>query len=258
VVFYTSGKLVIQGRDAEAVAVTLSPTQVLGGGTRFDDALSKLPSDVEVWIGSDESGKGDYFGPLVTCAVRVERSQVPLLDELGAADCKQMSDAQVLEAAPILAAAVPHAKVVISPPRYNALYRDMGENLNRLLAWSHARAIEDVETAHPGAQLLLVDQFGPSHRVLGALMERGAKIPLMQRTKAEDDPAVAVASVLARASFLHSLRRLGREIGVPLAKGAGGPVIAAGRRLIAEKGVDALGEVAKLHFKTTETLRKGK
>jgi ribonuclease HIII len=259
ITFYHSGKLLIQGKTAEEWDELLAPHQVLGGSgeSRFAAALAHLPDPAALrWIGSDESGKGDYFGPLVTCAVRVERDQLDLLAELGVADSKTLSDRQVHELAPGLKAVVPHSQVVLRPERYNDLYDRMGRNLNRLLAWSHARAIEDLLDRDGAVTVAVIDRFGPEQRIRAALLERGRALTLVQRPRAEDDPAVAAASVLARNEFLWQLRALEREFQVKLAKGAGPPVLAAGRRFVAERGEDALVKVAKLHFKTTDTLRK--
>lgn len=256
VVFYESGKLVVQGKQAGAFAEVLSPRRAMedSGATRFDQAVAKLPDPtISAWLGSDESGKGDYFGPLVVCAVRVERTQLPLLDELGVADCKDLSDQQVRELAPGLKQLTPHSLVRLGPKRYNALYRKIG-NLNRLLAWAHARAIENVLEAHPETTVAVVDKFGPEHRIRTALMERGRTLTVVQRTRAEDDPAVAAASILARADFLAALSSLGRRYAIKLPKGAGGPVLSAGHRFVQKTGVEALEDVAKLHFKITEKL----
>ncbi len=254
IIFYHSGKLVIQGKESGVYAEVLAPRNLLGGGTRFDSAIELHPGEFASWIGSDESGKGDYFGPLVVCAVRVQRDQLELLDELGAADCKQLTDKQIHELAPGLKAACVYSIVALDPHRYNSLYREMGSNLNRLLAWCHARAIENVLEKAPDPGLAVVDKFGPEHRVQRAMMPLGQKIQLLQRTKAEDDPAVAVASILARNEFLYRLYALGKRFSVKLHNGAGGPVLAAARRFVAEVGAEQLGQVAKLHFKTTQTV----
>jgi ribonuclease HIII len=259
--FYKSGKLLLQGKQAEFFAELLSPGNVrrIAGVEPFAEALAKHPeheTGFSRWVGSDESGKGDYFGPLVVCAARVERDQLELLAELGAADCKSLSDKQVTEMAPALKATVAYRQIAVGPKRYNELYGKMGRNLNRLLAWCHARAIEDLLEAHPDAELIVVDRFGPPSRVEKALMDRGSQLPLVQRPRAEDDPAVAVASVIARNEFIWQLRKLGKRFGQRLPKGAGPPVDGAGRQLVAKQGAEVLSQVAKLHFKNTEKITK--
>ncbi|MBN1946809.1 MAG: ribonuclease HIII [Bradymonadales bacterium] len=256
VTFYRSGKLVIQGAQVESWSQLLSPSQFLdgAGAARFGKAVEKLDQkELQAWIGSDESGKGDYFGPLVVCATRVERSQLDLLAELGVADCKLLTDPQVNALAPGLKALCPYSLVVVNPDRYNTLRQQMDNNLNRLLAWAHARAIEDLLARHPDTTTVLVDRFGPESRMIQALMTRGREVRLLQRPKAEEDPAVAVASILARHEFLRRLKALSKSYSMTFPKGAGLPVIAAARQFVASHGKEALAQVAKVHFKTTLT-----
>ena len=252
VTFYQSGKLLIQGKEVATWAEVLAPRNILQGQSRFARALDLLPeADTAVWVGSDESGKGDFFGPLVVCAVRVERSQLVLLDELGAADCKSLTDQQVIDRAKDLKLAVDFSRVVLMPVKYNVLYKKMGKNLNRTMAWAHARAIENLLERDPAIEVAVVDKFGPVERLQRAMLEHGKGIRLIQRPRAEDDPAVAVASILARSEFLWRLRSLGKQFSLKLPKGAAGPVVAAGKAFVSKHGPEALGEVAKLHFKTT-------
>ncbi len=143
-----------------------------------------------------------------------------------------------------------HALVVIGPEKYNELHARM-HNLNKMLAWGHARAIENILSAVPCSRAV-TDQFGDERFVREALLEHGRTIELEQRTRGEEDPAVAAASILARAEFLRRLAGLGREWGMDLPKGAGPPVEAAAVRFVRTHGPDALGKVAKTHFKTTE------
>ncbi len=257
--FYRSGKLVLQGENAGTLAAVLGlaePSVPDPDQQRLDAvaaALAKHPDPKPAaWIGSDEVGKGDYFGPLVVVAARVERDRVPLLVELGAADSKTLGDAQMQAIAPELEAVVMHQKVVIGPEAYNRL-RDKFKNLNHLLAWAHARAIEDLLAQAP-ADYALVDRFADERVLQRKMMETGRRIRLDQRPRAEEDPAVAVASILARVEFLRRMKALSRDAGLTLPKGAGSPVLAAGRRLVAERGREALGRYAKLHFKNTEKI----
>ena len=210
------------------------------------------------WIGSDESGKGDYFGPLVACAVWVDDRTLALLETLGVRDSKVLSDAQNRR----LAQDVRHvcedrcAEVVVPPERYNALYdqfRKEGKNLNALLAWGHARAIETVLERAPASNAI-VDQFADARYIRDRLAARETTKPLnvVQLPRAEANVAVAAASVLARDRFLGWLERASRDYALMLPKGASDEVEAAARRLVQARGQDTLGKVAKLHFKTTQ------
>ena len=207
-------------------------------------------------IGSDESGKGDYFGPLVVAAVLIGPDDVPVLDELGVRDSKTVSDRDALRIAEEIESGYGDrvAVVAIGPARYNELHAKFGRNLNRLLAWAHARAIEDLLEKHECGHAV-VDKFAGEHVVKKALLERGRELSVTQRVRAESHPAVAAASIVARARFLRALARLGHGAGPKPPKGAGWPVDAAAREIYASGGEDALAGVAKLHFKTTEKAR---
>lgn len=201
-------------------------------------------------IGSDESGKGDYFGPLVVGAVYVPDGQEEVLRELGVKDSKRTSDNRCRELAEVIRRGYPHAVVAIGPERYNELYERL-RNLNRLLAWAHARAIENILAEVP-CRRALTDQFGDERFVLEALLKKGRTIELVQQPRAEEDAAVAAASILARAEFLKRLHFLSQELGVELPKGASPQVEVAAVELIRRHGPAVLDRAAKKHFKTTD------
>jgi ribonuclease HIII len=206
-------------------------------------------------IGIDESGKGDYFGPLVIAAVYVTPELEPDLRLMAVRDSKKISDGRVLEISRDIKQVCQHSVVAIGPQRYNELYERI-RNLNRLLAWGHARALENL-LERVDCQLAISDQFGDERFILRALLEKGKQIQLLQRPRAEDDLAVAAASILARAEFLIRLKRLSEQVGTTLPKGAS-PAVELGARMIVKKhGVDALKTVAKLHFKTTNVVLAG-
>ncbi len=206
-------------------------------------------------IGMDESGKGDYFGPLVIAAVFVDATTESELRLMQVRDSKKISDGRILELAPDIRTICPHSVVAIGPQRYNELYRKI-KNLNRLLAWGHARALENLlERVH--CELAIADQFGDERLILNALQEKGKRIRLEQRPKAESDLAVAAASIVARAEFLLRLKRLSDEVGTTLPKGASPAVELAARMIVKKHGQERLGSVAKLHFKTTQAVLAG-
>jgi ribonuclease HIII len=203
-------------------------------------------------IGIDESGKGDYFGPLVIAAVLVTPPDEPDLRLIQVRDSKRISDGRILEMAPDIRQVCRHSVVAIGPKRYNELYEKI-KNLNRLLAWGHARALENI-LAQTECTLAISDQFGDERFILNALLEKGKSIQLIQRPKAEDDLAVAAASILARAEFLTRLKKLSDEIGIALPKGASPAVEMAARTIVRMLGRAGLEGVAKLHFKTTQAV----
>jgi len=200
-------------------------------------------------IGIDESGKGDYFGPLVIAAVYVNAESEPDLRLMEVRDSKRISDGRILEMAPDIRQACKHSVVAIGPQRYNELYAKI-RNLNRLLGWGHARALENLlEQVDCG--LVIADQFGDERFVRSALLEKGKQVRLIQKPKAETDLAVAAASILARAEFLLRLKRLSEDVGTSLPKGASSAVELAARMDLKKHGKDRLATIAKMHFKTT-------
>lgn len=206
-------------------------------------------------IGIDESGKGDYFGPLVIAAVFVDATTQGELALMGVRDSKKISDGRILEMAPDIRAICPHSLIAIGPPKYNELYAKI-KNLNRLLAWGHAKALENL-LGRVSCERAISDQFGDTQLILNALQEKGRKIVLEQRTKAESDLAVAAASIVARAEFLMRLKRLSDEVGTSLPKGASPAVELAAKMVVKKHGQERLSTVAKLHFKTTKAVLGG-
>ena len=203
-------------------------------------------------IGIDESGKGDYFGPLVIAAVFVDTTTQGELTLMQVRDSKKISDGRILDMAPDIRLICPHSIIAIGPQRYNELYAKI-RNLNRLLAWGHAKALETL-LDKVSCGRAVADQFGDERLILNALQEKGRTIVLEQRHKAEADLAVAAASILARAEFLLRLKHLSDEIGTTLPKGASPAVKLAGRMIVKRHGEERLGSVAKLHFKTTQAV----
>jgi ribonuclease HIII len=200
-------------------------------------------------VGLDEAGKGDYFGPLVVAAVAGSEEE---LRPLGVADSKTVSDKRTLALAAQIHTAFPVEVITVYPERYNELYAEM-QNLNRLLAWCHARALENLLARVPVEQVL-ADQFAAPDVLLAALKERGRKARLLQMHRAEAHATVAAASLVARGEFLTRLDGLARKWNLELPKGAGPPVDAAGRKIWSKGGIDLLRQVAKLHFKTTQKI----
>lgn len=215
-----------------------------------------MTSSPSSWIGVDESGKGDYFGPLVVAAVCVDEETAGMLRASGVRDSKTLSDRTIAELATDIQGLCRTSVVAIGPAKYNELYAKF-KNLNRLLGWGHARAIENVlESGCPAARAIS-DQFGDERFITDALMHKGRTIQLDQRPRGEEDVAVAAASVVARAEFVRRLERLSKDAGLELPKGASDRVEAAAKRLVRAKGREALAAFAKVHFKTTAKVLAG-
>lgn len=208
-------------------------------------------------IGTDEAGKGDYFGPLVVAGIFVDEQKAPQLRALGVRDSKTLSATAILSLADeIKRLCSPRHYSILSyqPAQYNQLYQQV-QNLNLLLANVHAQTIQVLQK-ETGCQYVLVDQFDSTKTLVAqALQDVGCQITLEQRTQAEDDVAVAAASILARAAFLQHLESLSRDAQMSLPKGAAHPdIVVIGKFLVAQSGQDMLGKVAKVHFKITQAI----
>jgi ribonuclease HIII len=236
--------------DEIAAALGASPSTI---ATRKDSGgrLEPAVPGAACWVGSDESGKGDFFGPLVIAAVAVDTTSWRVLETLGVQDSKRLTDARIAPLAAQIRDAAPHEVITIMPARYNELWRTFG-SVNRLLGWAHARAIENVLERAPQATAAVADQFGDESIIRKALFERGRTVTLVQMHRAESDPAVAAASVLARAEFVRRLDGLSRDAGVRLPKGASAAVDTVARALVRSRGADVLSSLAKVHFKNTQ------
>ncbi|OGC79648.1 MAG: ribonuclease HIII, partial [candidate division Zixibacteria bacterium RBG_16_40_9] len=172
------------------------------------------------WIGTDESGKGDYFGPLVIAGVFCNLELEEKLRSLNVRDSKVISDNQVKELSEKIKQISPFNLVVIGPEKYNQLYDKM-KNLNKLLAWGHARVIENLlNSSTTKVDYVISDKFGDERYIQRALMEKGKKVQLLQKVKAESDLGVAAASIIARAEFLRRLQELSHQYDLNLPKGS--------------------------------------
>lgn len=214
-----------------------------------NDIISQDPQQI---IGIDESGKGDYFGPLVIAGVYVDEKTSTILKKAGVTDSKKIQDTKINKLAKIIKDNCPYDIVIISNERYNELY-DSIKNLNKLLAWGHARVIENL-LERVDCKFALSDQFGKPELLQEALMSKGRKIQLMQKTKAEENIAVAAASILARNTFVEKISELELQYQIELPKGASMQVITAAKKFVQQYGFDAIKKVAKVHFKITNQI----
>lgn len=210
--------------------------------------------DPDELVGTDESGKGDYFGPLAAAGVYADFKTSEKLKSYGVDDSKKLSDKRIKELSDIIKDLCPYSIVSISNEKYNELYGRV-KNLNRLLAWCHARAIENVLSSVE-CKYVLSDQFGDASLIENALMERGRKVTLLQRPRAEENTAVAAASILARDEFVSRIEEMGKKYDMVFPKGASFQVLKTAREFVKVYGMDELVNVAKLHFKTTEEIEE--
>jgi len=256
VVFYESGKLVVQGKGTqEFVEFVLEPQILQEVKLGYETVLH--PELLDPRIGVDESGKGDFFGPLCIAAVYLNATMIPVWKNAGVRDSKNIgSDRRIAELAQLIrdTPGCVHSVVPIGNAAYNRLYVKM-RSVNTLLGWGHARAIENVMGVKyrmdPPPVRAISDQFAHDKGVIAkALMSLGRGIELVQRHKAEEDLAVAAASILARNEFVTRLRDLSKQYDMEFPKGAGTNVDAAAKEFVAKHGAAMLREVGKTHFRT--------
>ncbi len=255
-VFYESGKLVVQGKGTQEFVEFILEPQILGEAKiGYETVLN--PDLLLPRLGVDESGKGDFFGPLCVAGVYVNEAVINAWKDAGIRDSKNISSDKKIAALAKLIRETPGCVTSVVPignEAYNRLYSKM-RSVNTLLAWGHARVIENLMSQrhqmNPPPVRAISDQFASSKdTVAKALMALGREIELVQRHKAEEDVAVAAASILARNEFVTRLAKLEAEHGIKLPKGASAAVDAAAKEVVEKFGADALAKVAKTHFRT--------
>ena len=253
------GRLLVQGKNAEEFVNELLPLAV--PTSRSAAGQTPVPSgktDMRPHFGIDESGKGDYFGPLVIAGVYSNEETAPQLLAAGCRDSKLISDDNKIHEIAEKVKKIPGVAweiVCIGPKRYNELYADF-KNLNRLLAWGHSRVMAALHEQVPTCPRALSDQFANPRVLQLALRKMGVPIQLEQRTKGESDIAVAAASILARDRFVQWMREAAAAAACDLPLGCAPHVEKAARKFILRHGAERLGDVAKLHFKVTARVMK--
>jgi len=252
VAVYEKGpKVLVQGRGVEDfVKFTLEPE--IFGEARLGYEEVHLPEMFQPHFGVDESGKGDFFGPLVIAGVFVDQQSARQLLNLGVQDSKRIgSDTRIHGFAKEIRRIARNATdvVAIGPARYNELYKKFG-NLNSLLGWGHARVIENLLVRRPDCRRSLSDQFADARVIEKALLHHGQKIQIEQRPRAESDIAVAAASILAREAFINWLERKAKDLGMKLGRGASSEIRTAAANIVEKHGPQMLSQIAKVHFRT--------
>ena len=258
VTVYEKGpKVLIQGKDTEEFVKFILEPEILGEARLGYEEVHN-PEMFQPHFGIDESGKGDYFGPLVIAGAYTDSESTRALMEAGVMDSKRVSSRdRIVNLSGIIrrTQGVKVSVILVGPKRYNELYERFA-NLNELLAWGHAKVIKELSELVPGCPRALSDQFAKPRVLERALARQEVNVKLQQRTKGESDVAVAAASILAREAFVRWIENASETWGLALPLGAGAPVLASGREFIALHGRERLAEIAKFHFKTTNQLTK--
>lgn len=219
------------------------------------DTSSKKTLEKEIpqnLIGVDESGKGDYFGPLVVSAVYVGQKERVLLEKLAVQDSKNLDDQKIAILAKHIKKHCNYSSIIMGNMSYNTLYHKM-QNLNHMLSWAHAKAIEDVVKQVP-AKAALSDKFASNSLIGAALKNNGISIDLFEQTKAERHLAVAAASIIARDSFVEQIEKISKTFQRTIPKGCSNQTLKVAKEIYEEYGLQELGCIAKLHFKLTQTI----
>ncbi|MEO8398394.1 MAG: ribonuclease HIII [Ignavibacteriaceae bacterium] len=223
-------------------------------GEKFLGQDTQSFEEPENYIGTDESGKGDYFGPLVISGVYVNETTKKELKKLGVKDSKIINENNIKSLSFEIIKIVKNNFniILISPAKYNELYKKFG-NLNRLLGWAHAKVIENIlDRQH--ADEVISDKFADESVIRNSLQKKGQNILLHQFTKAEKYTAVAAASILARNKFNEWFEIQNKNLGFILPKGASSKVEDAAIKIKKEHGEEMFGSLVKLHFKTTKKI----
>jgi len=253
IILYQSGKCLVQGRAAQEFVTYVLEPKVLGHvGLGYEEMLN--PKAYAPHMGIDESGKGDFFGPLVIAGAYADNALAKTMLAMGVKDSKNISsDKKAHQLARDIRSLLGKRFiiVIIGPQAYNRLYAKF-RSVNAMLSWGHARAIENLLGHVPECPRAISDQFGDKAQVKRALMTRGRNVELVQRHRAEADVAVAAASILARAAFLSALDKLHKHYSRAFPKGASDQVKAAAEDLVKQHGASILLKTAKCHFRTTD------
>ena len=256
VVFYESRKLVVQGKGTqEFIEFVLEPEVLKQAKLGYETVLN--PDLLLPRLGVDESGKGDFFGPLCVAGAYINAAVIKAWEGKGIRDSKTISSDKRMGELADLIQNTPGCVTTVVPignEAYNRLYGKM-HSVNSMLAWGHARVIENLmgqkHRMNPPPVKAISDQFAASKDVVEkALMMSGKQIELVQRHKAEEDLAVAAASILARDAFVKGLAKLEKLYKTKLPKGASPAVDEAAKKIFEECGVDGLAKVGKMHFRT--------
>lgn len=265
ITMYKSGKLMFQGGGAEREAArwgtvekTATPLSTIGAK---GDVLPNNFATMSV-LGSDETGTGDYFGPITVAAVYVPTSKIELMNELGVKDSKMLTDDYMRKIAPDLRAACVHSVLVLRNEKYNNL-QAKGYSQGKMKAMMHNKALQNTlsKMAPEKPEFILIDQFAERGVYYNYLKNERELVQenVYFSTKAEQlHVAVATASILARAAFLKEMDRLSDITGLTLMKGASNKVDVQAARIWRNQGEEFLRSITKWHFANTDKARKMK
>ncbi len=265
VTLYESGKVVFQGVSADVDANYWKETEKILTGSYPEEKEKKKKEEPEdntdyyfiSSIGSDEVGKGDYFGPIVVTASYVNKSDIPFLEELGVKDSKKITDEKILKITPSIIKKIPHETIILNNIEFNDMVKK-GYNINKINSILHNRAILGLlKKDNYSYDMVVMDQFTPARNYFGYLKDTGDNIfrKITFTTKAEDKClSVACSSIISRYVFMKEMDRISKELDKVLPLGAGIMVDEAGKDLVNKYGKEVLEKYAKINYKNTEKI----
>lgn len=262
-VMYTSGKLVIQGKENLVNEVL---DQALGSEKLKDDDVSSIGlSEADLIVGCDEAGKGEFFGPLVLAACYIPIEMRDEIVGLGVDDSKKLTDDKIITIVEKLQEKVLFELNIVNPGRLNQRWRKI-KNISEIMAQEYAVIIKKVSNEigdfkKQGA--IVVDRFTKiSSRMEKSLDEVGISmggdgVKCVQIPNGERYLSVAVASVLARAKYLEVMNDYELEYERKFPRGYSG-VVEFSEKFIEDFGSEVFQSVAKTFFKTSDAVRNYK
>ncbi len=265
VTLYESGKVVFQGVSADIDANFWKETEKILTGSLPEEKEKKKKEepvdDTDYYfinsIGSDEVGKGDYFGPIIVTASYVNKNDISFLEELGVRDSKKITDEKILKIAPEIIKKIPHETIILDNIKFNEMV-EKGYNINKINSLLHNKAILSLlKKDNYIYDMVVMDQFTPARNYFGYLKGTANNIfrKITFTTKAEDKClSVACSSIISRYTFMKEMDKISKELKTTLPLGAGSIVDEAGKELVKKYGKEILNKYAKVNYKNTEKI----
>lgn len=258
---YKSGKVLFQGKNSEQEYKIWSNEEFNSKDITKTNEKQTTNKSIPNYrqgdtIGSDEVGTGDFFGPVVVCAVYLPENNINLMKQYGVDDSKKITDQKIIEIAPKIEQYVNYKIIMVDNKKYNQLTKK-GYNMNKIKAILHNQAIHELLTKQNiNPKQIVIDQFCTENKFKEYLT--GINLcsnNLTFETKAESKyMAVAVASIFARYTFLKEMAKLNKKFDNLIVKGAGSNVDKNARIVVSKYGTDILDEIAKTNFKNMDRI----
>lgn len=269
ITLYESGKLMFQGIGADIEASYWIEEERILNNRDLNQELKneqekKEKKEQELkddrfkylsTIGSDEVGTGDYFGPIIVTASFVDKKDTSFLYDLGVRDSKKITDEKIISIAPTLIKKFPHVTYILTPHDYNKIGIT---NMNKVKSILHNKVLFSLKEKINSYDKIVVDQFCYPVKYYEHIQETPNKVTNITFTTHAEDKclSVAVSSIISRYIFIEEMKKLEKELGLNIPKGAGDIVDKTGVDIVNQYGFDKLKNIAKLNFKNTDKIKK--